>query len=390
MKRRAINSLRQALGRNPAVALLGMRQVGKTTLAHELSHELDMVYLDLENKRDRDRAMDIETLYINNPDKLIVLDEVHLLPEVFGTIRGIIDQARRKGRREGVFLFLGSRSIDILKQSSESLAGRISYLHLNPIDALECEESGEKISKEQLWCRGGLPDSLLAKTDEDSFSWRLDFITTFIEQDLRNVRSGISAQVVRRFWTMLAHVHGETLNAQKLGGALEVSKVTIKNYVDLLTDMLVLRQLAPYHTNVKKRVVKSPRIYVRDSGLVHALLGLPDINAVLGHPVSGKSWEGLVIEHIAGLIKKGTELFFYRTSNGAEIDLIIAFATGEKWAIEIKRSRTPSLSKGFYIACEDIAADRRWLVYSGDDRYTLDKQVEVVPLVDFLKELLSQ
>ena len=389
IQRRLESRIKEALSRSPSVALLGPRQVGKTTIALNISETTPSVYLDLENRTDLQKAQDIEAFHGENSDKLIVLDEVQRLPEIFTSLRGIIDKERRKGNKAGQFLFLGSASIDLLQQSSESLAGRIAYLELYPIDSLEyTDNSPDKLNT--LWVRGGFPESLLSDSDRNSLNWRHDFIKTYLERDIPQLGPRIPAETLERFWTMLAHNQGTVLNAAHLARNLDVSGVTIGRYLDLMTDLLLVRRLKPWTANVGKRLVKSPKIYVRDSGIAHALLNIPDYNSLLGHPVVGGSWEGFVIENIMSVAPSRVQPYYYGTPRGAEIDLVLEFPGGTKWAIEIKRNSTPSVSNGFYSGCEDIQPDRRFVVYSGVDSFSMGKGIMAISLSNLMQELLGQ
>lgn len=382
--RRLEELVKERLRRTSSVALLGPRQVGKTTLAFSICESLPAVYLDLENTNDLRKVEDIGAFYLANNDKLIILDEVQRLPDIFASIRGLIDGERRKGNRYGLFLFLGSASIDLLKQSSESLAGRISYLELSPIDALEYLNSANEIEKlNRLWLRGGFPESLLAETDEASLLWRRDFIRTYLERDVPLFGPRIPSVTLERLWTMLAHSQGTNLNMSKLASAMDISNVSVQRYIDLLADLLLVRRLPPYTSNIKKRLVRSPKVYVRDSGIAHALLNIKNYNDLLGNPVVGKSWEGFVIENIISVLPFGAQAFYYRTSGGAEIDLLIEFAPGKTWAIEIKRSSAAKLGRGFFTACEDIRPERKFIVHGGVDTFP-SKSVEVINLYDIM------
>lgn len=388
IKRRLESVIQDTLKRSPSVALMGPRQVGKTTLALDISDTLPSVYLDLENRLDLEKVKDIITFHAANNKKLIILDEVQRMPDVFAPIRGIIDRERRKGNKTGQFLFLGSSSLDLLQQSGESLAGRIAYMELFGIDVLEfTEQEPEKLN--QLWLRGGFPESLLADSDRNSLAWRLDFIKTYLERDVPQLGPRIPAITLERFWTMLAHNQGSILNASQFARNLEVSSVTINRYIDLMADLLLVRRLQPWTFNIGKRLVRAPKTYVRDSGVTHALLNITTINDLLGHPVVGGSWEGFIIENILAVAPTHTIPFYYRTPGGAEIDLILEFSGNEKWAIEIKRSSAPSLSKGFFIACDDIKADKRFVIYSGKDRFSIGEGITAISLFDFMQELLN-
>jgi len=373
----------EALKRSPSVALIGPRQVGKTTIALQIAETTSSEYLDLESTLDLQKARDIVSFHNANQDKLIILDEVQRLPEVFSSLRGIIDKQRRKGNKAGQFLFLGSASIELLRQSSESLAGRIAYLELFGVNQLEYSNDINR-----LWLRGGFPESLLAATEKDSLEWRRDFIKTYLERDIPQLGPRIPAETLERFWTMLAHHQGSVLNAASLARNLDVSGVTIGRYIDLMTDLLLIRRLKPWTYNIGKRLIKSPKIYVRDSGITHALLNISDTNQLLGHPVVGGSWEGFVIENILSVAPKGVQPFYYGTSGGAEIDLILEFSGATKWAIEIKRSSSPTVNKGFHIACEDIKPERRFVVYAGSDRFSLGNGITAISLSDLMREVM--
>lgn len=389
IRRRLEDQLRQAIGESPSVALMGPRQIGKTTIALNLSEAEPSVYLDLENSLDAAKVQDIDAFHAANREQLIILDEVQRTPEIFTSIRGIIDKERRKGHRSGLFLFLGSASMELLQQSGESLAGRIAYLELYGIDVLEFGNNDtERIN--QLWLRGGFPDSLLARSDNHSMRWRRDFIRTYLERDIPQLGPRIPAQMLERFWTMLAHNQGGIINASQLARSLELSSVTVNRYLDLMADLLLVRRLQPWAANVGKRLVRSPKVYVRDSGIVHALLNITGYNDLIAHPVAGGSWEGFVVENIMSVVHNLALPFYYRTSAGAEIDLILEFSGQEKWAIEIKRSSAPALSKGFHIACDDVKADRKLVVYSGADKFSMGEGVTAIPLSMLMQELLDK
>ncbi|SEJ18851.1 hypothetical protein SAMN04487995_3679 [Dyadobacter koreensis] len=389
IKRRIEEKLKDALRRSASVALMGPRQIGKTTIAINISESKPSIYMDLENRLDLEKVKDFKSFHDANRKSLIILDEVQKLPELFMELRGIIDQERRKDNRYGLFLFLGSASMDLLQQSGESLAGRISYIELYPIDILEYA-GGNVEAMNMLWLRGGFPESLLAVSDSDSIAWRDDFIKTYLERDIPQFGPRIPAATLERFWTMLAHNQGSVLNASHLARNLEVSGVTIGRYLDLMTDLLLVRRLQPWTANVGKRLIRSPKIYLRDSGITHALLTIGDYNSLLGHPVVGGSWEGFVIENILGVVPSRTQSFYYGSPGGAEIDLILEFAGGKKWAIEIKRNSSPKLSKGFHIACEDLKPDRMFVVYSGKDTFPMGGGVMAISLFDLMTEVLNQ
>lgn len=376
--------LTAALAEMPAVALLGPRQAGKTTLALEVARSRPSIYLDLESATDRARLTEPELYLAQHADKLVILDEIQRTPQLFQSLRGLIDAGRRRGQGTGRFLVLGSASLDLLRQSSESLAGRIRHLELTSLDAGEAGHA----RLDALWLRGGFPGSLLAKSDAVSLRWRTDFIRTYLERDIPQLGPRIPAETLRRFWTMLSHQQGGLLNAAALARALAADGKTVTAYLDLLVDLLLVRRLAPWHGNVRKRLVKSPKVYVRDSGLVHALLGIEGREDLLAHPVAGGSWEGLAIESLIAAAPVGTEAFFFRTSAGAEIDLLLKLPGQRKpWAIEIKRSVAPKIERGFHLACETVGPAQRRVVYGGVERFPIADGVEAVSLPDLCAEL---
>ena len=383
ISRRSQAQLKGLLEENPAVALLGPRQVGKTTLALEVAQGDDSVYLDLESPSDRARLSDAELYLSDHEDRLVILDEVHRVPDLFQSLRGLIDRGRRRGKRSGRFLLLGSASIELLRQSGETLAGRIAYLELSPFDVLEVGAADH----DALWVRGGFPDSFLAPDDGRSLSWRESFVRTYLERDVPQLGPRIPAETLRRFWVMLAHTQGGLLNAASLARGLGVDGKTIQGYLDLLVDLLLVRRLPPWRSNVGKRLVKSPKTYVRDSGIAHALLGIGSKEELLGHPVVGPSWEGFVIESLLGIAPGRTEASFYRASGGAEVDLVLKLPGRGAWAIEIKRSLSPRPSRGFHSACEDIEPERKFVVYPGDERFRAAEDIEAVRPVDLAREI---
>ena len=364
----------------PAVAVLGPRQSGKTTLAHALARKRGRgaIYLDLETPSDRARFADPEHYLSTVEGSLVILDEIHRLPGLFQVLRGLIDRGRAKGQRAGRFLLLGSASIDLMRQSSESLAGRIAHVELTPL--LACEVSPPRAAREALWVRGGFPESFLGANDTASFEWRQAFIRTYLERDIPQFGPRIPAETLRRFWTMLAHEQGQAINQARIAAGLAISGQTVARYLDLLTDLLLVRQLRPWSRNVGKRLVRSPKVYIRDSGVAHALLGLRTRDDVLAHPVSGPSWEGYAIENLCAAAPTGAEAWFFRTAAGAEIDLVLELPGARTFAIEIKRSLAPVRSKGFDIASADVGAMHRFVVYPGRDRFALDRRTTAIPL----------
>jgi predicted AAA+ superfamily ATPase len=383
VSRRLEGPLLEALDRFPAVALLGPRQVGKTTLAHQIAQKRTSLILDLESPADRAKLQEPELFLKRHQDELLILDEVQRLPGLFEVLRGVIDTKRRAGRRCGQFLLLGSASVELIRQSSESLAGRICYLELSGLSVLELGAD----ACERLWIRGGFPDSVQAPDDSSSTLWREQFIRTYLERDIPQLGPRIPAETLRRFWTMLAHSQGGLLNAAALGRALGVDGKTIRHYLDLLVDLLLVRQLPPQVANTGKRLVKAPKVYVRDSGLVHTLLALDSADAVLGHPVAGASWEGFVLETLLTVMPRRFQAFFYRTAGGAEMDLVIDHPSGERWAIEVKRSLTPALSKGFHQARADLDPKHCFVVIPREGRFPLAPGIDAVGLTELAAEL---
>jgi hypothetical protein len=371
------------LQHNPAVALLGPRQVGKTTLALEAARSRPSLYLDLESERDRAKLAQPELYLAGHLDKLVILDEVHRTPQLFPVLRGLIDQARRQKRRTGLYLLLGSAALDLLKQSGESLAGRIAYLELGPLLVMETGAEAQ----DRLWLRGGFPESLQAPSDARSLRWRQNFIRTYLERDIPQFGPRIAADTLRRFWTMLAHAQGSLLNVAQLARNLGVDAKTAHAYLDLLCALLLVRRLPPWHNNAGKRLVKSPKVYVRDSGLVHALLDIENVDALLSHMVVGASWEGFVIENLLACAGPQAQGYFYRSSAGAEIDLLLHWPDGTLWAIEIKRSLAPRLERGFHIACDDLKPQRKLVIYPGTEPIPLAADITALPLARACSEL---
>ena len=378
--------LSDAIVHSPAVALLRPRQVGKTTLALEVGQHYHALYLDLESDQDRAKLAQPELYLADHQDKLVIVDEVHRAPGLFPVLRGLIDRGRRAGRRSGQYLLLGCASLDLFKQSGETLAGRIAYLELAPFNVLETRT----LPADDLWVRGGFPESLLAADAARSLRWRQDFIRTYLERDIPQFGPWrIAAETLRRFWAMLAHHQGGLLNTAQFARNLGVDVKTVGSYLDLLVDLLLVRRLPPWHANLGKRLVKSPKVYVRDSGLVHALLNISDKETLLGHPVVGQSWVCFVVENLLVCASTKAQGYFYRTSGGAEIDLLLSWPDGSLWAIEIKRSLSPKLERGFHAACTDLAPNRKFVVYPGVERYRLAADIEAISLEDMAMELVT-
>ena len=386
ISRVAMALIEHALTEQAAVCIIGPRQVGKTTVAREIADSRSgSIYLDLEAREDRERLAE-PVLFLRQFEKsLVVLDEIHRAPDIFSTLRGVIDQGRRSGNGIGRFLILGSAAIDLLRQSSESLAGRLTYIEMNPFEVLELPN--EVSVSDQLWNRGGFPGSYLARSDASSLRWRTDFIRTYLERDVPQFGPRVPAGVLQRLWTMLAHGQGSLLNASRLASALQVAAPTVQRYIDLLADLLLVRRLLPFHNNAGKRLVKSPKVYVRDSGLVHALLGLRSAADVAGHPVAGASWEGFVIENLIAAAPPRTVASFYRTAAGAEIDLLLEIPGHGLWAVEIKRGLSSRPERGFYTACEDLQPDLRFLVNAGVEQYPLNATTTAIGLHALARKL---
>ncbi len=360
----------------PAVALIGPRQVGKTTLARSLAGDADSVHLDLEDPADLAKLADAAGYLRSLRRRLVVIDEVQRAPDLFQVLRVLIDERIRAGEVAGQFLLLGSAAPDLLRQSGESLAGRIAYLELAPLDVREV--GGDVASR--VWVRGGFPPSFLAESDGQSAEWREQFIRTYLERDVPQLGPRVPAETLRRLWTMLAHGQGSLLNMAVLARSLAIDGKTVARYVDLLADLFLVRRLSPFHANVRKRLVKSPKTYVRDSGLVHALLRLDDEDAVLGHPVAGASWEGFVVETLIRAAPDRARASFYLTATGVEVDLLLELPGGRLWAIEIKRSSAPKVERGLRVALDDLRPERMFLVYSGEERYPLGGGIEAIGL----------
>ena len=390
-QRQSRQKLIQRLQQFPAVGLLGPRQVGKTTLAFaQKALYPDALYLDLELPSAQRQMDDPEAFLMAHAQQLVILDEVQRMPELFGILRGVIDQRRRMGQASGQFLLLGSATGVLMQQSSESLAGRVAYVELPPLQAPEIFTHQPSVADlNALWVRGGFPLSWLAPSDADSMTWREVFMATYLEKDIPALGPRIPATTLRRLWTMLAHHQGELLDLSKLAAALAISGQTVSRYIDLLCDLMLVRRLPAWHGNVGKRLVRSPKVYVRDSGLVHALLGLPNLDAVLGHPIAGSSWEGFVMEQLINAAPQA-QACFYRTSNGAEVDLVLTFRNQQTWVVEVKRSSAPTVSRGFYQAATDLGAVRKLLVAPVAQPFPLKDGIEVVDVMTAIRWVTEQ
>jgi uncharacterized protein len=371
IKRLAEASLERNLTRSPAVAILGPRQCGKSTLAREFLRNSDAVLVDLENRMDRNKLVEPELFLEAHRHQLVCLDEIQRLPEFFSVLRSEIDNHRQPGR----FLILGSASRDLIRQSSESLAGRLAHIELTPF---LLSEVSAKVDWRALWLRGGFPDSLLAADDRDSFDWRQDFIRTFLERDIPSLGYAIPLPVIERLWLLLAHYHGQTVNFSKLATAADLSVPTVKKYLNILRQTFMVRLLPPMETNLKKRLVKSPKLYLRDSGILHALLGIEDYDQLLSNPINGPSWEGFALENIIAA-RPRAHASFVRSSNGAELDLVLR-QRQELEVFEFKLSKAPKPSRGFFELVENLKPQKAWVVAPVDEPYEYRKGVMVTNL----------
>lgn len=373
----------------PAIAILGPRQVGKTTLAQDLAEKFaqQSLYLDLESPIDQAKLAEAEQYFDLHEGKVIILDEIQRMPAIFPLLRGVIDRRRKKGLRFCQFLILGSASLELIRQSSETLAGRIAYEELTGFNLLEIGDQGADLEK--LWLRGGFPDSFLASTDKASLRWRSNFITTYLERDIPLLVSFLPANRLRRLWTMLAHEQGQMINFSKYAASLDISSPTVKSYVEMLEELFLVRSIRPWMSNVGKRMVKTPKVYIRDSGLTHALLQIKNLDELFSHPVVGSSWEGFVIENILSVLPKNSEYGFYRTAAGAELDLVISYQS-QLWAVEIKRTASPKLSKGFLNAVQDIEATHRFFIYAGREEFPMGENTTAIGLNLFLTKIISE
>lgn len=367
-------TLVDALMKFPAVALIGPRQVGKTTLARKLADSrADALYLDLELPSDQARLREPELLLEPRSEQLVVIDEVQYAPELFPVLRALIDKHRRPGR----FLLLGSASPTLINRSAESLAGRIRYLEMTPLTVAEAGATPDDLRK--LWLRGGFPDALQAEDEASSFDWREAFVRTYLERDIPNLGYRLPAQGLRRFWQMLAHWHGQLWNASTLAKNLDVSAQTINRYLDLLGDAFIATRLPPHLTNLRKRLVKSPKVYLRDSGILHTLLDIRTFSDLEGHPVLGASWEGFIVAQIQAVLSSHA-LSFYRTSNGAELDMVLERpGMSGRIGIEVKYSAAPRLGKGFWQSIDDLGITQAFVIYPGKDIYPIERRVQAWP-----------
>lgn len=387
IQRRLLAELRDTLQETPAVVLLGPRQVGKTTLAHAIEREARgrALYLDLERDGDLRRLTDADTYLRSQGGRLVILDEIHRVPQLFPTLRGIIDARRRAGEKAGHFLLLGSASMDLQRQAGESLAGRVAYLELSPVLVDELPRRGPNTAA--LWLRGGFPESLLATDDRASLRWREHFIRSYLERDVSYYAPRLPIAAIGRLWRMLAHLQGTPLNKARLAASLEVSAPTVGSYLDLLEALLLVRRLAPWSGNLGKRLVRAPKVYLRDSGILHALHGLSTLDEVLSHPVAGASWEGFVIEQLIAAAGSRRIPLYFRTEKGAEADLVLERGGRVEMVVEIKRTTAPVVSKGFHIACDDLSPRSAFVVHGGTDSWPMGNGVVAISLPDLMTRL---
>ncbi|MFN0314681.1 MAG: ATP-binding protein [Burkholderiales bacterium] len=379
-RRTATDQIRKALAWSPAVAILGPRQVGKTTLCREIAAEhAGAIYLDLDRPGERARLSDPVTYLSANRQHLVILDEVQNVPEIFSVLRGEIDDDRRPGR----FLILGSASFRLLRQT-QSLAGRLALVDMTPLQLVEVIKNFTDV--QSLWLRGGFPLSYMAGSDDQSWSWREGFVRHFLGTDLPSLGIHVDPDSIGRFWRMLAHSQSQLFNASSIAASLGVSAPTVSRWLDHLEATLMVRQLPPYFTNLGKRLVKSPKVYVRDSGLLHYLLNIREVNDLLGHPATGASWEGFVVEQIYSRLAFNEMASFYRTAAGAELDLIVE-SGGKKLGFEIKFSSAPKVTKGFWQACEDVGVNAAYIVAPVRDGWPLAANVRVASLMEAIAAL---
>jgi predicted AAA+ superfamily ATPase len=375
-KRKLEDKIIASMKQFPVVGIIGSRQTGKTTLAKMIQKQnANSVYLDLELPSDQNKLREAELYFDRHDDALVIIDEIQRMPSLFALIRALVDQNRAPGR----FLILGSASPDMIKKSSESLAGRVIYHELTPF---QLDEVGNR--KDQataLWLRGGYPDSFLTRDMESSLNWREAFIRTYLERDVPQLGIRVPAGQLRNFWTMIAHHHAQLWNASQIANSLGVSAPTVRHYLSILEDTFLVRQLQPFHANLKKRLVKAPKVFIRDSGLLHSLLGIGSMDDLQGNPLAGHSWEGFVIEQIVAQLPPRWEAYFFRTAAGAEIDLVLARSGKKPIAVEIKFSASPDVSKGFRSACQDLQCIKEYVVYPGSEAYPLGKTTTALPLL---------
>ncbi len=362
-----LTSLATATKRSPVTALLGPRQCGKTTLARIFGKQCNASYFDLESPVDQQRLQNPE-LMLGSLSGMVVLDEIQIKPELFNVLRVLVDNPKIQSH----FLVLGSASPHIIKNVSETLAGRVEFIELTGFNLQEINNI------DQLWLRGGFPRSFLAASELESLAWREGFVRTFLERDIPVLGINIAATALRRFWTMLAHFHGQTWNASELGRSMGLSDKTVRSYLDILTATFMIRQLQPWYENIRKRQVKAPKIYFRDTGLLHSLLAVPDYHSLTGHPRLGASWEGFALEQVLQVVRP-PEAYFWSTHSGAEVDLFF-FHGGKRYGVEFKFNEAPKITKSMHAAVKYLALDHLWVVYPGKEEYPVTDQIMVRPL----------
>ena len=368
-----LSQVNKALGRSPIVALLGPRQCGKTTLARMVCDQQPSTYFDLESQVDLRRLANPEMI-LGSLSGLVVIDEIQSSPELFAALRVIVDKPENQCR----FLILGSASPYIVKNVSETLAGRVEFVDMGGFDLIELGADNWK----QLWIRGGFCRSYLADSDQDSIAWREGFIRTFLQRDIAQLGINVAAQAMRRFWTMLAHYHGQVWNASRIGAALGISDKTARSYLDILTDTYMIRQLQPWYENIGKRQIKSPKMYFRDTGLLHSLLDLGDFHAVTGHPQVGASWEGFAMEQVLRATR-ALQVYYWATYSGAELDMFV-MSGGKRYGIEFKFSEAPDRTKSMAIAVESLKLDKLFVVYPGQKSWVIDEKISVCPIAEIV------
>ncbi|NJN33271.1 MAG: ATP-binding protein [Saprospiraceae bacterium] len=384
IKRFVANDVLESLAQFPAVGIIGPRQVGKTTLSKQLIPQIarPSLFLDLELTEDVNRLQNAQFYLQSHQDKCVIIDEIQLMPQLFPLLRALIDQNRVSAR----FLILGSASPALIRQNSETLAGRIAYTELTPLSLTEITDS--KIPQEKHWLFGGFPDALLASSEKIAIKWLVNFLSTFLEKDLRALGYEISTKTLSKLYRMIAHIHGQLLNINMLSQSIGVSNPTIGKYLDLIEGGFLIRRLEPFHINIGKRLVKSPKIYYRDTGILHQLLSIPNFEALMGHNIVGASWEGYVIEQIDRAVQGRWQFYFYRTHAGAETDLVLISPNGKMTCVEIKFSFAPALKKGFYQSIADLKPDFQYVIIPSGSSYFLNKDLKVCSLLDFLQSEL--
>ena len=377
-------TLLQTLKKQPAVALLGARAVGKTTLAMELSQEVPSIYLDLTEPEDLLKIRSMPHYFEAHKHKLIILDEIQRYPHLLEPLRNVIYRGSREGLKYGRFLVLGSASKKLKKYSADLLAGRVAYLQLAGLTPLETSALyGEDLLK--LWFRGGFPESYDAKNHHESHEWRRHLITTYLNRDIPQLQPTLPTHTLTRLWTLLAHHQGALWNPTKIAAPLSLPSAVVEHYIHTMQDLLLLRSLQPWHENVKKQVVRAPKIYIRDSGLLHALMNITDPKILKQHTIMGNSWEGFVIEQIISSLPSSLLPYFYRTTSGDEIDLLLVYNLSDFWALEIKAATAPKVKKGFHNACEDLSIKRKFVIYNGKKTYSLEQGTTAISLAGFIK-----